>query len=189
MSEYRFFYSAGFVLFNLLILLSVGNTTARRIFGTFCVIGLLFLCHYLFLGVSLPALRPNDWEGPINRGYGVRIVREWKRVPDLGTSFFVLQEKNFLGPKNDMPLNTFFGNVITERLAGKEAPVEYGTGFVTNGIHWLTASTALPDGRQLFFWCAEFRQQRVVLYLSVAPTMVGDKTDLKEIAALVGNIK
>lgn len=186
-SEHRFFYSAGFVAFNLLVLLSISNTTARRIFGTFCVVGLLFLLHYLFIGISIPRLRADDWKSPTSRGIGVQSVKEWKRVPDIGTSFFVIREKNFLGPKNKTSLTSFFGQIISQWTSGKNAKVDYGKGFIANGIRWYTATATLADGRILYFWCAEFKQQRVVALLSNAPG--ADETDVREIAQVVGKIR
>ena len=189
MSEHRFFYAAGFFLANLLMLLSVSKTAPRRIFGTFCIIGLLFLLHYLFIGFSIPALRPYDWEGPVTRSIGIRSAKEWKRVPDIGTYFRVILEKNFLGPKNETPLNNFFSEVVSQQTAGKEATVGYGQEFVTHKIRWKPGSAKiLKDGRMMYFWCAELKQQRVVIVLSNAPGSRDADRDLQEITALVGNI-
>ena len=188
MSEYRFFYSAGFVLFNLLALLSVDRTAARRIFGTFCVIGVLFLLHYLFIGIAIPPLRPDDWKGPIQRSMGIRSIQEWNRVPDIGTSLFVIREKNFLGPKNETPMSSYFSQVISERTAGKEAKVEYAEEFITHGIRWRPAVVTPSKGGKLYFWAAEFKQQRVVIELVMASSPDADR-DLQEIVTLVGNIK
>jgi hypothetical protein len=189
MSENRFFYAAGFLVLNLLILFSVSKTAPRRIFGTLSVLGLLFVLHYLFIGIALPSLRPDEWEGPITRGIGIRSSKEWKRVPDIGTYFRVVREKNFLGPKNDKPLNIFYSEVVADQTGGKEATVGYGQEFVTRGIKWKPGwAKMLKDGRLMYFWCAEFKQQRVVVVLSIAPgSRDGDK-DLAEITTLVGNI-
>jgi hypothetical protein len=187
MSEHRFFYAAGFFAFNILVLLSVSNTAARRIFGTFSVLGFLFLLHYVFIGLSLPKLRPNDWTSAYNRGIGLRSVKEWKRIPDIGTSLYLIREKNFLGPKNKVPLTNFFEQVISQWTAGKSAKIDHGKGFISNRIRWRTAEATLGDGRTLYFWCAELKQQRIVVMLSNAPG--ADETDVREIAQVVGKIR
>ena len=189
MSEYRFFYSAGLVLFTLLVLLSTSNTAARRIFGTFCVVGILFLLHYLFIGVTLPPLRPDDWKGPLQRDIGMRSVKEWQRVPDIGTSLFFICEKNFLGPKNETSMSEFFSQVMSAQTGGKEANVEYAKEFVTHGIRWQPATVTLSKSETRYFWAAEFKQQRIVIELSNAPFSLDAEKDLQEIVTLVGNIK
>lgn len=188
-SEHRFFYAAGFFAVNLLILFSVSKLVARRIFGTLSVVGLLMVLHYLFIGIAVPSLRADEWEGPVTRGMGIRSVKEWKRVPDIGTYFRVVRERNFLGPKNKTPLSAFYSDVVADQTGGKEASVGYGQEFVTQGIRWKPGSAKiLKDGRMMYFWCAEFKQQRVVIVLSVAPGSRDADKDLAEITTLVGKI-
>jgi len=86
-SEHRFFYSGGLVVLTLLVLLSTANQTARRIAGSFCVVGVLFLnaLKMMVLPLILTSLV-----------VGVTGVAEPSKLGSLGIQTLIYYKKNSL---------------------------------------------------------------------------------------------
>jgi hypothetical protein len=187
-SEHRFFYGAGTFILTLLILFSTNKLTARRIFGSICVLSILFLLHYLFIGIWLPKLPADSWRGPTSRSLGFRSVKEWIWVPEGNSVLSVIREKNWLGPKNKSPLTASMEKAVVERVKGATA-LEYGKGFVCNGVPWKNAISARSDGGPVYVWGAEFKQQRLIIILDQPGGAVQKDRSLQDILAMIKKIQ